>query len=78
MSNLPGYDPLGQAYSGIISMNGHPGAPPARVVVPIIDAGSGLWLFSGDSGGDNRARPDRQRLTRHAPACSKPASPGRR
>ena len=47
MRNLPGYDPLGQAYSGIVSMNGHPDAPPARVVVPIIDMGSGLWLFSG-------------------------------
>jgi len=47
MNKLPGYDPLGQAYSGIISMNGHPGGAPARVVVPIIDQGSGLWLFSG-------------------------------
>src|SRR5207245_7433651 len=24
-----------------------PGSPPARVIVPITDMGSGLWLFSG-------------------------------
>jgi crotonobetainyl-CoA:carnitine CoA-transferase CaiB-like acyl-CoA transferase len=47
LKELPGYDPLAQAYSGIISVNGHPGSAPARVVVPIIDVGSGMWLFIG-------------------------------
>jgi crotonobetainyl-CoA:carnitine CoA-transferase CaiB-like acyl-CoA transferase len=47
LKELPGYDPLAQAYSGIISVNGHPGFAPARVVVPIVDVGSGMWLFIG-------------------------------
>ena len=47
LKELPGYDPLAQASSGIISVNGHPGSAPARVVVPIVDVGSGMWLFIG-------------------------------
>jgi crotonobetainyl-CoA:carnitine CoA-transferase CaiB-like acyl-CoA transferase len=39
----PGYDPLMQAYAGIMSMTGHPGTPPARVGTSVVDLGTGTW-----------------------------------
>ena len=43
MRDRPGYDPLMQAYGGIMSVNGHRGHPPARVAMSIIDLGTGQW-----------------------------------
>lgn len=44
----PGYDPLAQAMSGIMSINGESGdRPPVRVGVSLVDMGSGMWTVIG-------------------------------
>ena len=47
LAHLPGYDPLMQAYAGLMSINGHPGQEPARVGTSIVDMGTGLWAVIG-------------------------------
>lgn len=48
MSHKPGYDPLMQAYGGMMSITGESAErPPIRVGVSIIDMGAGLWAAVG-------------------------------
>lgn len=43
----PGYDPLAQASSGIMSVTGEADRPSVRVGVSLVDMGSGMWTVIG-------------------------------
>jgi crotonobetainyl-CoA:carnitine CoA-transferase CaiB-like acyl-CoA transferase len=43
----PGYDPMMQAYGGLMSLLGEEGRPPVRVGVSIVDIATGLWAVVG-------------------------------
>lgn len=43
----PGYDPLMQAFGGIMSVTGHEGHEPVRVGPALIDQGAGMWMVIG-------------------------------
>lgn len=43
MAEQPGYDPLMQAYAGVISVTGQPGGDPTRVGGSVVDFGTGMW-----------------------------------
>lgn len=47
MNTLGGYDPLMQAFGGIMSLTGEEGGPPVRAGVSIVDFGSGMWAVIG-------------------------------
>lgn len=47
LNNLPGYDPLLQAFSGLMDVTGPADGEPARVGVPLLDIGSGMWSVIG-------------------------------
>lgn len=44
---LPGYDPLVQAFSGIMEMTGHEDGPPTRCAPSVVDLGTGQWVALG-------------------------------
>lgn len=43
----PGYEPIIQAVAGLVSLNGDPGGPPARIGVSIVDLSTGMWTAMG-------------------------------
>jgi crotonobetainyl-CoA:carnitine CoA-transferase CaiB-like acyl-CoA transferase len=43
----PGYDPLMQAFAGLMSVTGEAGRPPVRVGTSIIDMAAGMWSVIG-------------------------------
>ena len=50
LSERPGYDPLMQAFSGIMSTTGEAGRPSVRVASSIVDMGTGMWAVIGIQG----------------------------
>jgi crotonobetainyl-CoA:carnitine CoA-transferase CaiB-like acyl-CoA transferase len=47
LKDKPGYDPLMQAFGGLMSVTGQPDQPSVRVGPSIIDCGTGMWVVIG-------------------------------
>ena len=47
LADEPAYDPLMQAFSGLMSLTGEAGRAPVRIPVSILDKGTGLWTAIG-------------------------------
>ena len=47
LRDRPGYEPMMQAFSGLMLTGGRAGDPPGRIGVPLLDYGTGLWAALG-------------------------------
>jgi len=47
LRNHPGFDPMVQAFSGMMMMSGEPGGPPVRIGTQLLDHGTGMWAAIG-------------------------------
>ena len=47
LKHLPGFDPMVQAFSGLMMMSGEPGGPPIRIGTQLLDHGTGMWAAIG-------------------------------
>jgi crotonobetainyl-CoA:carnitine CoA-transferase CaiB-like acyl-CoA transferase len=50
LKSKPGYDPLMQAFGGIMSTTGEAGRPAVRVGASLVDMGTGMWAVIGALG----------------------------
>jgi len=54
LKDRPGYDPLMQAFGGMMSITGHAGQPPVRTGFSAVDQGTGMWCVIGVLGALHR------------------------
>jgi crotonobetainyl-CoA:carnitine CoA-transferase CaiB-like acyl-CoA transferase len=47
LARHPGYEPMVQAFSGLMMMNGDEGGPPTRIGTSVLDFGTGMWATIG-------------------------------
>jgi crotonobetainyl-CoA:carnitine CoA-transferase CaiB-like acyl-CoA transferase len=47
LARYPGYEPMVQAFSGLMMMNGDHGGPPTRIGTSVLDYGTGMWIAIG-------------------------------
>jgi len=43
----PGYEPMVQAFAGLMMVNGEEGGPPMRMGTSVLDSGTGMWAAIG-------------------------------